>query len=192
MSNLFLWVAVGASAYLTIGIFFIVVGPASRERKREIESLQVENLGAAPWKFHAFAVLLAIGIAIGWPVLVLSAGKHEATMAGRADVDTAVTLVCHSLLSGKFSDQSEISNVALALARGPVRYSTHELATATALHLYKQASRADLLNLREMQIAARATVLEWAMQGKVRSSFARIFEDALYRLFTPVMVTESR
>lgn len=109
--------------------------------------------------------------------------------AKSADVDRAVTIAHEDLLCGRVA-VSEVRRIASALAAGPMPYSTHDLAIATALSFFKTSSHFDLL--AEVQISARLRVLDWMTNGQVAPSVARIFEDALYRIYKPRVRAEGQ
>ena len=64
------------------------------------------------------------------------------------------------------------------------RNATHELAVVTALVMFQlEAFKHDL---RQAQMMARMTVLEWFQEGKVATFFLQSFEDELYQLYKPI------
>ncbi|MBK9495832.1 MAG: hypothetical protein BWZ07_01562 [Alphaproteobacteria bacterium ADurb.BinA280] len=65
-----------AIAYLAIGIFFTMAGPAARLLKREGASL-ARDKRVPTWKRVAYCSILAIFIVLGWPVLVIAARRDE-------------------------------------------------------------------------------------------------------------------
>lgn len=100
----------------------------------------------------------------------------------RADVNSAVTLARTKLLGGHVGFE-EVRNIASALYSGPIPYSTHDLALAAALNLYKSANLKRLEALSEVQLLARLELLEWLKAGYVAPMIAKTFEDNLYQLF---------
>ncbi len=100
----------------------------------------------------------------------------------RADVNSAVALACTSLL-GDLVGSEEVQEVAAALYSGPIPYSTHDLALAAALNLYKSASLGRLEALSSVQLLARMEMLDWLKAGFVAPVFAKTFEDNLYHIF---------
>ena len=101
-----------------------------------------------------------------------------------ANPTDAVNLVNIELLRGSFR-LNEIVNLAADLARGPVPYSTHDLAVSVALGLLKKVPPESRMPLMEVQMAARLTVANWAKEGKVVPALAEAFEHTLYKDYHP-------
>ena len=66
-----------------------------------------------------------------------------------------------------------------------VPYSTHNLAVATALNLFRSANIARHQELESIQISSRMTVLDWVKEKKLSPLLAKAFEDTLYKIFKP-------
>ena len=101
-----------------------------------------------------------------------------------ANVLDAIALVSSELLRGKF-DKKEIADLATALDKGPVPYSTHDLAASVALGLLRKAPKEARKELFDVQLTARLTVGTWAAEGKVAKPLAEAFEQTLYRDYHP-------
>jgi hypothetical protein len=100
-----------------------------------------------------------------------------------ADLDQAVELSFQLL--GGVVDVAEVRAIATGLHNGPWPYSTHDLAVATALNLYRSANGARHAKLMNAQIAARMVVLGWVKEKKVATLLAISFEDSLYERYKP-------
>jgi hypothetical protein len=88
-------------------------------------------------------------------------------------------------LLGEVVDVAEIRPIAAQLYNGPMPYSTHDLAVATALNLYRSADGARQAKLMHIQIVARMNVVDWLKEKKVAALLAKAFEDALYEKYKP-------
>ena len=111
---------------------------------------------------------------------VIRAMYGEHPPAKSADLEPAIALAYADLLC-EAVPASAIRRTAVELAAGPVPYSTHELAVATALAFLKDPELVG--RLREIQIAARLCALNWMKAGKVAPGVRRMFEDTLYRIY---------
>lgn len=98
----------------------------------------------------------------------------------RAVVPEAVLLAWEHLLA-RLVSKRDVENVVFELNNGPVSYSTHELALAAALNLFKSPLFGPRLG--ETQLSARMTALEWFQAGKVIAPLVKTFEDTLYVLY---------
>jgi hypothetical protein len=65
-------------------------------------------------------------------------------------------------------------------------YSTHDLAAATALNVFRNAGRLRREQLGQIQIFSRLAVVDWVKEKKVNPMLAKAFEDTLYEMFKPV------
>lgn len=101
-----------------------------------------------------------------------------------ANVLEAIELASNELLLGRF-DKKEITDLANALADGPMPYSTHDLAAAVALGLLKKIPKELRLDLMEVQLMARTRVTTWVSEGKVVIPLAEAFENTLYKEYHP-------
>jgi hypothetical protein len=99
-----------------------------------------------------------------------------------ANVQEAIEL-CYQRLLGEIVTITEVQETARQLTDGPIPYSTHDLATATALNLFKQANDERRAALSNVQIFSRMALLEWMTEKKVAPLLARAFEDTLYKMF---------
>jgi hypothetical protein len=100
-----------------------------------------------------------------------------------ADLERSVTIAHEDVLFERVS-LAEVRRVAEDLFRGPMPYSTHDLAVSTALAFFKAPEFVPLLT--ECQIPARLRVVNWAKDGKVIRPLAKSFEAVLYRVYKPV------
>jgi hypothetical protein len=107
-------------------------------------------------------------------------GKKTTT----ANLSLAIDLVNDELLMGRFQKE-EIADLATALNRGPVPYSTHDLAASVALGLLRRAPKERRKELFDVQLQARLTVGSWAAEGKVVPPLAEAFEQTLYKDYHP-------
>jgi hypothetical protein len=97
----------------------------------------------------------------------------------RANVSEAIGLA-EEMLLGKVSNES-ISRIAHELYDGPMPYSTHDLALSAVLNFIKNPDYTE--NLREAQLMARLSMLEWLQEGKVAPLLVKSFEDTLYKMY---------
>jgi hypothetical protein len=100
-----------------------------------------------------------------------------------ADPSAAADLA-GSLLGGRVPPD-QLAGLANELHAGPIPYSTHDLAVAVALGVFKDVPPEQRKELFNAQLAARLTVLEWAKAGKVIGPHLQVFEDTLYKLYAP-------
>ena len=91
----------------------------------------------------------------------------------------------YEVLLGKVIDIAEVQNVATELYNRPLPYSTHNLAVATALNLFRSANIARHQELESIQITSRMTVLDWVKEKKLSPLLAKTFEDTLSKIFKP-------
>jgi hypothetical protein len=101
----------------------------------------------------------------------------------RANLAKAVHLAHEELLLTLVGEQ-DIQNVAADLHRGPVPYSTEDLAISTALNFFRRPDK--VLTLKGAQLVARMKALEWLQEGKVAPLLVKTFEDSLYKIYKPV------
>ena len=101
-----------------------------------------------------------------------------------ADLDTAIHLAHEELLGGLI-DEREVRELASELYKGPMPYSTHDLALAVALNFFRRPEQVSKLG--EVQLTARMLALEWAKdpQKRVPRAMLQTFEDSLYRRYKP-------
>lgn len=71
-----LWVA-AIVAYFAFGLIFVFVGPAARQRRAERQKLEWQAYDQPKWKLKVFSALIAAGIGLLWPFLVVSAARKE-------------------------------------------------------------------------------------------------------------------
>jgi hypothetical protein len=101
--------------------------------------------------------------------------------AKRANVSQAVSLASELLMN--MVDEQEVHRRATALSDGPIPYSTHDLAIATALDFFTTPEHVPQLVVA--QFSACMKVLEWHRAGLALPVFASTFEDGLYQLYKP-------
>ena len=99
-----------------------------------------------------------------------------------ADLERSITIAHEDLLFERVP-LSEVKEKASGLLKGPIPYSTHDLAVSTALGFFNNPEYVPAL--QECQIPARLRVLNWAKDGKVVKPFALSFENVLYRVYKP-------
>lgn len=99
-----------------------------------------------------------------------------------ANLDEAIRIAYEELLAHHVGRQ-EVASVAMELNRGPIPYSTYDLAVSIALNFFKQPER--LQQLGAAQLTARLMVAQWTNEKKVIVPLAAAFEDALYKLYKP-------
>jgi hypothetical protein len=100
-----------------------------------------------------------------------------------ADLQSAVTLATQLLGDGFYKE--DVVLIATQLNAGPMPYSTHDLAVAVALRLFKDVAPEGRDGLFEIQLMARMTVLGWMKEGKVVPALAQAFEHSLYQEYAP-------
>jgi hypothetical protein len=102
-----------------------------------------------------------------------------------ANLDDAIAL-SHAQLLGRIVDIAEVRSIATQLYDGPIPYSTHDLAVATALNLFRSGSDGPRREqFAQIQIFVRMVILDWMKEGKVVPMLAKSFEDTLYELYKP-------
>jgi hypothetical protein len=99
-----------------------------------------------------------------------------------ANLGEAIQLSYEVLLSKKI-DISAVRTIATELYDGPLPYSTHNLAVAAALNLFRRANNEQHQKLERIQTSSKMTVLEWMKEKKVAPLLAKTFEDTLHELF---------
>jgi hypothetical protein len=97
-----------------------------------------------------------------------------------ANLAEAGRIAYEELLCGKV-EFSQIQGVADGLFRGPIPYSTHELAVSVALNFFKRPALKDKLS--DVQLGARLWVAKSLREGKLVNLIAQTFEDALYKIY---------
>ena len=80
-------------------------------------------------------------------------------------------------------DIAEVRKIATQLYNGRMPYSTHDLALATALNVFKNADNAQREQLDQIQLSSRMVVLDWMRGKKVFPPLAGAFENTLYEMF---------
>ena len=113
-----------------------------------------------------------------------------------ANLEVAVELSYEALLV-RIVDIAEVQKIATQLYNGKMPYSTHDLAAATALNVFRNADRARREQLGQIQIFSRLAVIDWVKEKKVNPLLAQAFEDTLYKMFkayetgpTPTQIAE--
>jgi hypothetical protein len=99
-----------------------------------------------------------------------------------AILEDAIELSSETLL-GSVVNVAEVRGIATQLYNGPLPYSTHDLAVATALNVFRSANTARREELGHIQIFSRMALLEWVKEQKVMPLLAKAFEDTLYKMF---------
>jgi hypothetical protein len=99
----------------------------------------------------------------------------------RAKLAEAVKLA-NELLMGTVSER-EVGTIAAQLNSGPIPYSTHDLALSVALNFFKDPAR--IQSLRDAQLMARMSMIEWLQENKVAPLLVQSFESTLYKLYKP-------
>ena len=102
--------------------------------------------------------------------------------AKSADLRQAIIVANEMLLCGAVP-LAEVEQLAKNLYNGPMPYSTHDLAVATALAFYKNKNFFSALEPH--QVMARFQVLNWARERKIVPMLAKAFEDTLYKMYQP-------
>ena len=92
-------------------------------------------------------------------------------------------VLAHETLLRNSVNIAEVRTIATQLYNGPMPYSTHELAMATALNLFKNAVGARQEKLMQVQISARMIGVDWVKNNKVVPLLAKTFEDTLYEKY---------
>lgn len=91
--------------------------------------------------------------------------------------------IAHTKLLFGIVDLKEVTQIATSLFNGPMPYSTHDLAVATTMNLFRSADSERQKDLQEVQIDAKLEVLGWVKERKVAPIIAKSFEDTLYNMF---------
>ena len=99
-----------------------------------------------------------------------------------ADLERSVTIAHEDILFERVPLR-EVKRIAEELFKGPIPYSTHDLAVSTALAFFETPEYIPVLT--ECQIPARLRVVNWASDGKVVGPLAQSFEAVLYRVYKP-------
>ena len=107
-------------------------------------------------------------------VVHVAHGQHRPTKS--ADLERAVTLAHEDLLQERAALQ-DVQDHAAALHKGPMPYSTHDLAAATALAFFRDTKHAPVLAV--YQEMARRRVANWRTAGKVNALLADAFEKSV-------------
>ena len=98
----------------------------------------------------------------------------------RADVDAAIQLA-HQELLGELVDLREIREIATALYRGPIPYSTHDLALSVALNFFKQPTQIE--RLKDIEAFATIKARLWLKKEHVAPMIFKTFQETLYRVY---------
>ena len=101
-----------------------------------------------------------------------------------AELGRSIIIAREALLFGRVP-LSEVRQRATELFKGPIPYSTHDLAVSTAFAFFKAPEFVKVLS--EYQIPARLRVVDWAKDGTVVSPLAQSFEAVLYRVYKPTL-----
>jgi hypothetical protein len=101
-----------------------------------------------------------------------------------ANLHEAIQLA-HGSLLGAIVDIAEVTKIGTQLYNGPMPYSTHDLAVATALNMFRSADTARHEQLCQIQMFSRMAVLDWLKEKKVNPLIVKSFEDTLYEMFKP-------
>ena len=109
---------------------------------------------------------------------VIDAIAHRAHGQQRPSTDLrqAVSLA-HGYLLQQGVDLRDVHNHAAALLSGPMPYSTHDLAAATALAFLKHAHYK--ASLSTCQTTARSRVANWKTAGMINAMLADAFEETV-------------
>jgi hypothetical protein len=99
-----------------------------------------------------------------------------------ANLQVAIELSYEALFV-RIVDIAEIQKIATQLYNGKMPYSTHDLAAATALNVFRNADGPRREQLGQIQIFSRLTVVDWVKEKKVNPMLAKAFEDTLYKTF---------
>jgi hypothetical protein len=99
-----------------------------------------------------------------------------------ADLERSIAIAYRNLLCERVP-LSQVKQLASELFKGPVPYSTLDLAVSTALGFFKDPEYVPAL--QECQIGARLRVAGWARDGSVQRLLAQSFEEVLYRRYKP-------
>jgi hypothetical protein len=99
-----------------------------------------------------------------------------------ADLERSIAIAHEDLLFERVP-LSQVKQAASGLFKGPIPYSTHDLAVSTALAFFKSPEYVPAL--QECQIPARLRVANWVKDGKVVKPLAQSFEEVLYRVYKP-------
>ena len=100
-----------------------------------------------------------------------------------AVLDEAVELASHDLLA-EAADIENVQQIAASLDRGPMPYSTHDLAVSTALNIFKNADGDLRTALLEIEEIARIQVQNWLLERKVAPLIAKTFNDTLLKIYS--------
>jgi hypothetical protein len=86
-------------------------------------------------------------------------------------------------LLGEVVDADQVAQVAGDLFRGPIPYSTSDLAASTALNFFKRSNM--IGTLTQAQLSARIWMLSELQAGTLNAVIARTFEQTLCELYKP-------
>jgi hypothetical protein len=103
-----------------------------------------------------------------------------------ADLERSITIAHEDLLFERVP-LSEVKRHATELFKGPMPYSTYDLAVSTALAFFHDRIKSPeyVPALQECYIPARLRVLNWAKEGKVGKLLAESFVVVLDRIYKP-------
>jgi len=107
---------------------------------------------------------------------------QTARTAGRIDPERAANLAFQQLLAAKVRLDALVV-IATELAKSIDTKTDHELALATALFFFEQQDLKP--SLKEAQMMARLTMVQWLQDGEIAPAEGQHFENQLYKLFKP-------
>ncbi len=99
--------------------------------------------------------------------------------AKRANLSKAVILANELLMN--MIDNSEVCQHAIILHKGPIPFSTHDLALSLALYFFSEPEYLPQLGMA--QLFARMKVLQWGQEVLVNPILVENFENSLYELY---------
>jgi hypothetical protein len=99
-----------------------------------------------------------------------------------ANLEVAIELAYEALLV-RIVDIAEVQKIATQLYNGKMPYSTHDLAAATALNVFRNADQPRREQLGQIQIFSRLAVVDWVKEKKINPMLAKAFEDTLYKMY---------
>ena len=91
--------------------------------------------------------------------------------------------LAHQDLLAEVVDIESVQRIAAGLYRGPMPYSTHDLAVSAALNVFKNADGDLRTALSEIEEIARIQVQNWLLERKVAPLIAKTFNDTLVKAY---------